>query len=490
MLRNILIVDDEKFIRLGLKKIIEQSGIGSFQVTLARNGQEAVEHLEAHPVDMVFTDINMPLLNGIDFIRMLHGMKHPPIVVIISGYNDFQYAVEGMRNGAVDYLLKPIDDAQILELLKKYLNWGEKTQDTDIDQLLVQDLRYASVSTEIAWETERELLRRICHQLHSDAVMLLYLRGNSEFFNANLGNELQKEFGRNFILVDGVGKWRMILAPSTPVFLRATDEGISYWAGALAIDRDVHFYQNCAQAKNLAKKGFLLGRRLMVAGEDLLQTETIALDIDACVSALCMGQTEAMRRIVERKWNEQGRMRMSAEAFEAQLMEFFQKVQQTCPRVFKKFEMLSHRLDDYLSFSSWQAFICEFWGYTYLLANAIKEEGMGHYSQSLKEALQYIDSHYMQDINLAMVANHVSVNYSVLSKEFKEQVGINFVNYLKKRRIAEAKQLLLTTNLNSNAIGRTVGFFNERQYVKVFRDLTGLTPTEFRRLHPDDTDLQ
>ena len=116
MLRNILIVDDEKFIRLGLKKIIEQSGIGSFQVTLARNGQEAVEHLEAHPVDMVFTDINMPLLNGIDFIRMLHGMKHPPIVVIISGYNDFQYAVEGMRNGAVDYLLKPIDDAQILEL--------------------------------------------------------------------------------------------------------------------------------------------------------------------------------------------------------------------------------------------------------------------------------------------------------------------------------------------------------------------------------------
>lgn len=88
-------------------------------------------------------------------------MKHPPIVVIISGYNDFQYAVEGMRNGAVDYLLKPIDDAQILELLKKYLNWGEKTQDTDIDQLLVQDLRYASVSTEIAWETERELLRRI-----------------------------------------------------------------------------------------------------------------------------------------------------------------------------------------------------------------------------------------------------------------------------------------------------------------------------------------
>ena len=77
-----------------------------------------------------------------------------------------------------------------------------------------------------------------------------------------------------------------------------------------------------------------------------------------------------------------------------------------------------------------------------------------------------------------------------LSKEFKEQVGINFVNYLKKRRIAEAKQLLLTTNLNSNAIGRTVGFFNERQYVKVFRDLTGLTPTEFRRLHPDDTDLQ
>ena len=234
----------------------------------------------------------------------------------------------------------------------------------------------------------------------------------------------------------------------------------------------------------------MLGRRLMVAGEDLLQTETIALDIDACVSALCMGQTEAMRRIVERKWNEQGRMRMSAEAFEAQLMEFFQKVQQTCPRVFKKFEMLSHRLDDYLSFSSWQAFICEFWGYTYLLANAIKEEGMGHYSQSLKEALQYIDSHYMQDINLAMVANHVSVNYSVLSKEFKEQVGINFVNYLKKRRIAEAKQLLLTTNLNSNAIGRTVGFFNERQYVKVFRDLTGLTPTEFRRLHPDDTDLQ
>lgn len=491
MLQNILIVDDEKFIRQGLKRMIEQSGCGSFCVALARNGQEALEYMEHAPVDMVFTDISMPLMNGIDFLRRLSAMKCRPVTIIISGYNDFSYAVEGLRNGVVDYLLKPIDDAQVRKLLEKYRDWGEaQREDGYARQLLVRDLRYAAVEAEFPPEQEQEMLVRIGASLGGRQPELFFMRIHSLFFQSTVEERLHREFGQQAIFVADVGKWTMIVSGAAPSFLTNSGETATFWVGAVRLKPGMRFCEACRQARNAAKRGFLTGRSFVWADEaaQAIVGKPCPLNAEECVYAIGMGRNEAVRGALERSWGEQARKALSAEMFEAQLKAFLSQVRKEYPQIYSRYALISQKLEDYMAFSGWQEFSREFLGYTYLIANAVREYGMGRYSQTLQNALQYIEEHFARDINLAMVANHVSANYSVLSREFKEQVGINFVNYLKQRRIEAAKGLLLTTRKSSGEIGREVGFVNERQYAKVFRDITGLTPTEFRRLHPGNAD--
>lgn len=80
-----------------------------------------------------------------------------------------------------------------------------------------------------------------------------------------------------------------------------------------------------------------------------------------------------------------------------------------------------------------------------------------------------------------MVSNYVSMNYSLFSIAFKDCVGINFVNYLKDIRIAEAKRLLETTDEKILDISRKVGYDNEKHFMKIFKNICGISPSEYRR---------
>ncbi len=119
-MNNILIVDDEKFVRLGFETIITRSGLCKGQIIQARNGQEAVMALKENTFDLVITDIKMPMMDGISFLDTLTKEKlSDAFIVVISGYDDFSYAVETMRRGACEYLLKPIDRIAFVEMLEK-----------------------------------------------------------------------------------------------------------------------------------------------------------------------------------------------------------------------------------------------------------------------------------------------------------------------------------------------------------------------------------
>nr|WP_301335078.1 AraC family transcriptional regulator [Holtiella tumoricola] len=99
----------------------------------------------------------------------------------------------------------------------------------------------------------------------------------------------------------------------------------------------------------------------------------------------------------------------------------------------------------------------------------------------MKEALAYIKSNYEKDLNMAMVSNHISMNYSFFSQTFKEYTGMSFVNYIKDVRINKAKELLESTNKKVAEIGYAVGYENEKHFMKVFRSVTGISPTEYRK---------
>lgn len=103
--------------------------------------------------------------------------------------------------------------------------------------------------------------------------------------------------------------------------------------------------------------------------------------------------------------------------------------------------------------------------------------------QNIQNAIDYINRHYMEDLNMAVVSNYVSMNYSVFSVAFKERTGKNFVTYLRDTRIEEAARLLVSTELQIREVGRKVGYENERQFSRSFHQVKGMTLGEFRRSH-------
>ena len=116
-----LVADDEINILDGLCDLVEQSGLGIRVVARAQDGQTALEMADKYCPDIILMDINMPLLNGLEAIEQLRNTNRKVAIVIISSYDSFQYAQEAIRLKVDAYVLKPIDETQLVEVLQQCL---------------------------------------------------------------------------------------------------------------------------------------------------------------------------------------------------------------------------------------------------------------------------------------------------------------------------------------------------------------------------------
>lgn len=132
MMFDILVVDDSKAVLFMFKKIIELSGAPVDNLFTALNGQEALDVLEANPVDLIMTDINMPVMNGFELIENLKknpGLSHIPIIVITTEGRD-KYVEKAYQLGAVNYIKKPCRPEQVKQLILETL--GVEENETNI----------------------------------------------------------------------------------------------------------------------------------------------------------------------------------------------------------------------------------------------------------------------------------------------------------------------------------------------------------------------
>ncbi len=128
-MKNILLVEDEKFVRQGIRVMIERTGLCTGEIIECKNGNEALENLKKKKFDLILSDIKMPMMDGITFIEALRKEDlSDAFIVIISGYDDFSYAVQTMRLGACEYLLKPIEREAFVNMLEKIQQQLEQKQ--------------------------------------------------------------------------------------------------------------------------------------------------------------------------------------------------------------------------------------------------------------------------------------------------------------------------------------------------------------------------
>lgn len=149
---KIMIVDDERLILLGLKSCIEKIEEVKCKVYTASSAQQALETLELTPVDVLITDIEMPGMSGLDLIERCMRKNYVKRSMVLSGYDKFEYARTALRQGVVDYMLKPVDKEELrqnicriyremqpareLDLMRQYRPYFAHVEEEDIPPLL------------------------------------------------------------------------------------------------------------------------------------------------------------------------------------------------------------------------------------------------------------------------------------------------------------------------------------------------------------------
>ncbi|NIK69517.1 MULTISPECIES: response regulator [unclassified Paenibacillus] len=182
-MKTILIVDDEPRTREGVRKVLESWSAGRYEITTSSSAVEALEWLEANEANLVITDIRMPEINGLELVEKLRDRQHPPVVIVISGHPQFDYAHKALQFGVIEYLLKPLDKKKLVEAVElafrkeEELNRIERMErlvDTKLLETSEQETQYSAPVKESIQYLDEHLhepvtMRDIADHLHMNA---------------------------------------------------------------------------------------------------------------------------------------------------------------------------------------------------------------------------------------------------------------------------------------------------------------------------------
>lgn len=515
---KLMIVDDEKNIRFGLKTMIEREFPGEFELITASQGAEALELYRAEGAEIMITDIRMPVMDGIALIEQLSAEPLPgaqtvrPLVIILSGFEDFEYAKAAIRYQAVDYLLKPIrrdelfgalrkcqenlaKSSQMAEQLAVTENYRQQIQAGKLMDLMLlndfteEDVRKLSAEIDVERYNSPFSVALLTYKYENGSRMKKdELKSLAEHMFKTVDGQLkaslldhegrviliggpQRKFAELSILADekeldglliGVSEEGSRLQDLAKCYRQAV-ESLSYtfiypkthliWFKELPAERPRHVVPK----EDIRKLGNILGtnqeKEIGQLLHEIFKIEHLAgMDIDYLIA-------------VSKQINEQV------------LDEVFRMYGEASVEVIK----LYRKVGDLSNFRHFHDYFRSLEQLMFSLNEYIKEIRSAHTEHGdMKDAVHYIEKNYHRPLNMAIVSNYVSLNYSYFSEAFKAYTGESFVTYLKKVRIRKAKELIGTGSLKLSEISAAVGFENTRHFSRVFKELEGISPFEYR----------
>ncbi|SEO65380.1 response regulator [Paenibacillus sp. OV219] len=525
-MRNLLIVDDEKNIRLGLRAIIERGLPASYQIQFAAEGEEALELIRAGGIELVITDIRMPGMDGLALIREVQELEleRKPVMMILSGHDDFQYAKEAMLYDVKEYLLKPIvRDELFASLVRVEQELARKAQLTERleevhhyrDELLASQLNYIFLHPDM---TEAEIAER-CEKAGWSAVVagaagagegaggaasggyivgLLKLAGAGGSRAGQLEANITAELGGGiwFYFKDKDDRLVMLCGSAQPLERLVAFMQKHKMAGQIGMSGRMHAAGDVKvaylEAREALGYGFLqtCGEPLLLqfdrgrerSGESQVSLEEIrklanmlGTDRDKEMKAILTELLDAKRLAgYDMAYIEEISRQLNELVFDSVFNRYGEESVEIL-RIYKKVGSIYNfeTIHDY--FHGVEDLLLRLSDYVRSLRSVHAEH------KEMKKAVSYIHENYHRDLNMAMVSNHVSLNYSYFSQSFKEFTGESFVTYLKKVRIEKAKALLLEeADCKVYEVSERVGFESAKQFNRVFREMEGISAMEYR----------
>lgn len=474
-MKTLLIVEDEKMIRRGIATMVKRCSVKVEEIIECRNGVEAMQILRQKQVDAMFTDIRMSKMDGVELVEKLDELEQRPLVVVISGYEDFNYSVSMLRHGVKDYILKPVKRGEVEEILvrlEEELQKQEKTQACQ-SQNFRNQLKYFLGTDQIPeeeWEGAKSQFDRIfCGQ----------------DWRLGIGSGAFDGIKNSRLELGMLGAFRVFIMTSEEALIWKTSCEGKAAMGFSEVHRDFRkcrlAWQEAIEARSYAFVKEVVSIFYEEIPKGLKRVEIPELFPEQFIQQFPTDKAEAALsrfsgyffQAKHQDTKVDGLLKMAAKVQTEMLKKYGGFVSGEVLEEGRKEPLYWTLARDYVAVQT--KWMREAW-------KNVQEQFGGNQTQAkIREAQKYIQKNFDKDLNMAMVSNHVSMNYSLFSIAFKDYVGINFVNYLKDIRIAEAKRLLETTDEKILDISRKVGYDNEKHFMKTFKSICGISPSEYRR---------
>jgi two-component system response regulator YesN len=513
-MRSLLLVDDESNIRRGIRTMIERQYPNRYHIRAAASGEEALQIAEESPIDIVITDIRMPGMDGIALIAHLNRLLKVPLIMIVSGHDDFQYAKEAMKQDVKEYLLKPIVRQELSAALIRIEQECERREalaskldltDRYLEELRESQLAYMMMHTDLAPKEIAEMLVKLRLEAFAEAYYVAILRRNPQSsqrteqqqFYAQLRLQIRKVSDEQSIpIVDFLDKdGHLVVVAGRSELLHMLFEQMDqhYHTFSMGLSEKMSELQQLPaaylQASKALKYAFLQVTPALIAFSSIDQREMrymIPFDqFDKLANMLGTDREQEMKALlqdifdIERiRGNDIAYLEEIAKALNERVLDrVFHQYGEESVEILKIYRQvgsifsMDHYYDYYRSVENLLLRLNEY-------VKNIKSVHIDH--REIKHAITYIHENYEKDLSMAMVSNHVSLNYSYFSEMFKAYAGENFVAYLRKVRVDAAKKLLETTDSKIYQIGGQVGYPNPKHFNRAFREVTGVSPAEYR----------
>ena len=484
---TIVLADDEKLIRAGLKKILLENVDIPLEIIEAKNGEEALELCKRKKPEILITDIRMPVMDGVELMKNISLMDDyaKPAIIVLSGYDEFSYAKAAIQSGAISYILKPVDKKELISAVNTAIMdcmKEEKIQNEIKFRQIIEKGRLDDVSG----------LPEVTVENGLNCIVV---------YGKNALNVLEKVMAdRKYYVLEETKNSVLIVYPFdgmeveyAPELLNSYIVGISASAVEYSMLRSLKrqaitaamqsfFDSDSGCALEDGKRG---GLYYYESKNHMSDFQQIDEEYEKMIGRCDIASAEEVQADIENLFNIFGK---DAKLNSEMLYYLYGKI---TSNMFTRYpgytdsDMYLHikgimieNIFEYQKFSEWKGCVRD---YAVYLAALLKQNTKE--SPYITEAIEFIKTHFKKNINMAMVANQVSVNYTWFSEKFKEHIGVNFNEYLKRLRIEEAKKLLEKGCYKVYEVAERSGFSDVKYFMKIFREETGMSPSEWSAKH-------
>ena len=545
---KIFLAEDEVVVRETIKRMIPWEELGFELVGEAADGEMALPLLIRQQPDLLITDIKMPFMDGLTLARLakkeIPGLK----VVILSGYDDFNYAKRAIGIGVEDYLLKPITKNALIERLseirsryehektqKEYyekfqreMQAYEKNSSRDFFEALVggsMDMmevykRAEKLGLDIvaeaynvliftmncdedfsgqrdeysSWEAESLELLENFFAGHSSAMLFrsnifsygVLLKGQRETIEENTRacvDEIRKILSRQ----DGRREWFLAVGQSVE---RLSQIQKSYHTASRAFSQRYLYDENILYYDEMETMEHPGGQAETEDNAYLQKVDVNALNPAILQKFLSNGLQEETENFVKDYFYAIGQEPMESLVFRNYVI---LNVRFSVISFIKGLgcdtnEMESADTEEVLAESGKNMESAIAYAKKMISqAIEIRDQNSGNKNRSiLKTAVDFIDSHYMEeDISLNTVANVANVSSNHFSALFSQNMGQTFIEYLTTLRMNKAKELLRCTGMRSSEIAGEIGYKDAHYFSYLFKKTQGMTPSDYRKARED-----